>query len=48
LKKRTKKRLFACTRAGRLARAQANEVFFASFFFRKKKTLAYSGSGSWV
>jgi hypothetical protein len=22
------------------ARAQANEVFFASFFFRKKKTLA--------
>jgi hypothetical protein len=35
----------------RLVRAcphQAGKVFFASFFFRKKKTLAYSGSGSWV
>jgi hypothetical protein len=40
LKKRTKKLLSACTRAGRLARAQADEVFFASFFFRKKKALS--------
>jgi hypothetical protein len=29
------------TRAGRPARVPANEVFFASFFFRKKKTLPY-------
>jgi hypothetical protein len=40
LKKRTKKLLSIGARAGRLARAQADEVFFASFFFRKKKTLA--------
>jgi hypothetical protein len=40
LKKRTKKLLSAGARAGRPARVPADEVFFASFFFRKKKTLS--------
>jgi hypothetical protein len=40
LEKRTKKLLFACTRAGQLARVPMDEVFFASFFFRKKKALS--------
>jgi hypothetical protein len=40
LKKRTKKRFFACARAGQPGTRAGEEVFFASFFFRKKKTLA--------
>jgi hypothetical protein len=38
-KERTKELLPACAHASRPARAQADKVFFASFFFRKKKTL---------
>jgi len=39
LKKRTKKLLFVCAVAVGLDEAQAKEVFFVSFFFRKKKAL---------
>jgi len=39
LKKRTKKLLFVCAAVQLLDGAQAKEVFFASFFFRKKKAL---------
>jgi hypothetical protein len=39
LKKRTKKLLFVCAVVQRPDTAQAEKVFFASFFFRKKKAL---------
>jgi hypothetical protein len=39
LKKRTKKFFLACTRAGRLARMQADKVFLL-LFLQKKKILA--------
>jgi hypothetical protein len=39
LKKRTKKLLSVCAGADSLARVQMGKVFFASFFFRKKKAL---------
>jgi hypothetical protein len=42
LKKKNQKTSIRLRRAYRIHAAQMDEVFFASFFFRKKKTLSYS------
>jgi holo-[acyl-carrier protein] synthase len=43
LKKRTKKLLSICPALNQPSTAKTDEVFFASFFFRKKKTLPAPG-----